>query len=196
MTDTNGETQRIKALKDITTAVYALQAVGFLIGVTFIAAVIINYIKLTDVTGTLARPNTFGGIQVQGSSRNTIGGTVPAARNLISGNQQRGVLIANADNLFGLTAPSNNNLVAGNLIGTNAAGTAALANQGNGVLISSGASANTVGGLTASSRNVISGNTGVGVGLNGGGTSGNSSGGSSARTSPGRAARSSQAARS
>jgi uncharacterized membrane protein len=53
MSETDSETQRLKALKDITTAVYALQAVGFLVGVTFIAGVIINYIKLPDVTGTL-----------------------------------------------------------------------------------------------------------------------------------------------
>jgi hypothetical protein len=42
-----------KPLRDITTAVYALQAAGFLVGVTFIAAVIINYIKLPDVAGTV-----------------------------------------------------------------------------------------------------------------------------------------------
>lgn len=53
MTDDTPETLRLKALRDITTAVYALQAVGFLIGLTFIAAVIINYIKLPDVVGTL-----------------------------------------------------------------------------------------------------------------------------------------------
>jgi uncharacterized membrane protein len=53
MTDTDAETQRLKALKDITTAVYALQAAGFLVGVTFIAAVIINYIKLPEIAGTL-----------------------------------------------------------------------------------------------------------------------------------------------
>ena len=47
------DAQRLKALKDITTAVYALQAAGFIIGITFIAAVILNYIKLPDVAGTL-----------------------------------------------------------------------------------------------------------------------------------------------
>ena len=47
------DAQRLKALKDITTAVYALQAVGFIIGITFIAGVILNYIKLPDVAGTL-----------------------------------------------------------------------------------------------------------------------------------------------
>lgn len=53
MSETDSETQRLKALRDITTAVYALQAAGFLVAVTFIAGVIINYIKLTDVGGTL-----------------------------------------------------------------------------------------------------------------------------------------------
>ena len=52
MTDP-ADAQRMKALKDITTAVYALQAAGFIIGITFIAAVILNYIKLPDVAGTL-----------------------------------------------------------------------------------------------------------------------------------------------
>ncbi len=51
MTDTN-DALRMKALRDLATAVYALQAVGFLVGVTFIAAVVINYIKLDDVAGT------------------------------------------------------------------------------------------------------------------------------------------------
>jgi uncharacterized membrane protein len=44
---------RLKSLKDITTIAYALQAAGFLVGVTFLAAVILNYIKLEDVRGTL-----------------------------------------------------------------------------------------------------------------------------------------------
>jgi uncharacterized membrane protein len=52
MTDT-ADAQRPKALKDITTVVYALQAAGFIVGITFIAAVILNYIKLPDVAGTL-----------------------------------------------------------------------------------------------------------------------------------------------
>jgi len=32
--------------------VYALQAAGFIIGITFIAAVVLNYIKREDVAGT------------------------------------------------------------------------------------------------------------------------------------------------
>jgi uncharacterized membrane protein len=38
--------------KTITLIVYALQAISFLFGITFIAAVIVNYIKREDVAGT------------------------------------------------------------------------------------------------------------------------------------------------
>jgi len=44
--------QDLSELKTITTIVYALQAVSFFIGITFIAAVILNYIKKDDVQGT------------------------------------------------------------------------------------------------------------------------------------------------
>ena len=38
--------------KQLTTIVYALQAASFLLGITFIIAVIINYVKKSDVRGT------------------------------------------------------------------------------------------------------------------------------------------------
>jgi uncharacterized membrane protein len=41
-----------KELKTITTVVYALQAASFLLGVTWIVAVVINYVKKEDVAGT------------------------------------------------------------------------------------------------------------------------------------------------
>ena len=44
--------QAIKASKTITTAVYALQALSFFVGITILAAIIINYVKLEDVQGT------------------------------------------------------------------------------------------------------------------------------------------------
>ena len=62
--------------------------------------------------------------------------------------------------------------VQGNYIGTNAAGTAALANGSSGVLIS-GSADNTIGGTTAAARNIISGNTGDGIDITGSGTTGN-----------------------
>ncbi len=60
--------------------------------------------------------------------------------------------------------------IEGNLIGTNAAGSAALANHLSGVLINSGASGNTIGGTTAAALNVISGNMGDGVNISDSGT--------------------------
>lgn len=41
-----------KNLKTITTVVYALQAVGFFVGLTWIVAVVMNYVKRDDVRGT------------------------------------------------------------------------------------------------------------------------------------------------
>jgi uncharacterized membrane protein len=43
---------RLQSLKNITIAVYALQAASFLIGITFLVALIINYVKRPDVAGT------------------------------------------------------------------------------------------------------------------------------------------------
>ena len=104
-----------------------------------------------------------------GSSDNTIGGTVAGSGNVISGNTGDGILI------YGSGATGN--LVEGNYIGTNAAGTAALANTGGGVQITGGATNNTIGGITATpgtgAGNVISGNGNDGIDIFGSGTTGN-----------------------
>jgi len=106
----------------------------------------------TDSTGSNAIPNIREGVYVD-SSYNTVGGTTPAARNVISGNTG-----GNAS--FGVsldTASATNNTVEGNYIGTNSAGTAALGNV-DGVIVQEGASDNTIGSATAGGGNVISGN--------------------------------------
>jgi len=41
-----------KQLKTVATVVYALQAAGFFLGITWIAAVIIDYVKKDDAVGT------------------------------------------------------------------------------------------------------------------------------------------------
>jgi uncharacterized membrane protein len=41
-----------KSLKTLAMVVYALQALGFLVGITWIVAVIIDYVKLDEVKGT------------------------------------------------------------------------------------------------------------------------------------------------
>ena len=105
-----------------------------------------NHIGL-DSTGTSARPNQTG-IRLSNSSNNTIGGTTAAARNVISGNRFDGIELG-----------GNNNVIQGNYIGTNAAGTAAIPNDSSGVNISSTPfSNNVVGGTVAGARNLISGN--------------------------------------
>jgi titin len=111
-----------------------------------------NYIG-TDVTGNIAVPNTTNGVHNQASHTNTIGGTTPGARNVISGNKQDGVLLASHG--------SAGNKVLGNYIGTNAAGSAKLGNGLYGVEVSE--PNNVVGGAVAGSRNVISGNAKSGV---------------------------------
>ena len=39
--------------KSLATAVYALQAVSLLVGITYLVAVVLNYIKMDEVKGTL-----------------------------------------------------------------------------------------------------------------------------------------------
>ena len=111
-----------------------------------------NLIGLS-VASTNALPNGTNGININGASSNIIGGTVAAARNVISGNALNGVY---------LTGGASGNLVQGNLIGLSVAGTNALPNGYNGVSLN-GASSNTIGGTVAAARNVISGNTLNGV---------------------------------
>ncbi len=127
----------------------------------------------TDTTGTVAIGNNasgdntvFGGIVIQGNSDDTIGGTAAGAGNVISGNQIAGVYIFD---------DSTEAVIEGNSIGTNAAGTAALSNSGDGVHISGdeGSSSDiTIGGAIAGAGNLISGNTGTGVEFGGANTTG------------------------
>ena len=113
-----------------------------------------NYVG-TDATGTTALANPTG-IEID-TANNTVGGTASGAGNLVSGNSGSGIVFFNT----GATG----NVVQGNYLGTNAAGTAALANHGDGVTIRNSADANTIGGSAAGAGNVISGNLGSGVNL-------------------------------
>jgi IPT/TIG domain/S-layer homology domain len=99
----------------------------------------------TDASGTAAVPN-YDGIAME-SADNLIGGTTPADRNLISGNEVRGVIFDFSDG----------NFLRGNFIGTDRNGTSAVPN-GEGVHTFSPATNSTIGGAVAGSRNVISGN--------------------------------------
>lgn len=112
----------------------------------------------TSSTGLAAVPNTTFGVRITGgASFNTIGGDVAAERNVISGNTSHGVSLADA--------ATTDNLIFGNHVGVNAAGTAALGNGGAGIELSNQTTRNAIG-LAASARfNVIGGNTLEGVRL-------------------------------
>lgn len=116
-----------------------------------------NYIG-TEANGNVPLANLLSGVFIQTSSNNRIGGLTVAARNVISGNLGNGVHMA---------AGASNNTVQGNYIGVNVEGTARVANE-SGVAFFTNAHHNTVGGTTAAARNVISGNRGNGVQVEGG----------------------------
>ena len=164
-----------------------------------------------NAAGTTAIPNSYGGVGIYGgSSSNTIGGFAPAARNVVAGNLFQGVLIADANSAgnlvagnyigvnsagtvavangwsgveiyngptksvvasnvisgnsnFGVLVHANSNSVWGNLIGVNAAGTAALGNAYDGVALYPPSQGNLIGGVTRAARNIISGNKNRGV---------------------------------
>ncbi len=108
-----------------------------------------NYVG-TDYTGKFPAGNGLDGIGVSGNN-NTLGGTVSAARNIISGNTNSGIVIAG-----GVTGIQ----VQGNYIGVNISGSIVT----NGTFgIDMFGSNNTIGGLTSGARNIISGNSSTGV---------------------------------
>jgi len=110
----------------------------------------------TDLTGTVALGNDIG-VVLSGSHDCTIGGTTPAARNLISGNAFSGVAVWGSD--F--------NVVQGNFIGTEITGTQVLVVlpgfPGAETFFPAGiflqdSHTNIIGGTTVGAGNVISGN--------------------------------------
>jgi len=96
------------------------------------------------------------GVLVSGSAGNRIGGSAPAQRNVISGNGNHGIFLNGAG--------ARDNLVHGNFLGTDLAGTARVVNNGDGVHVTAG-SDNRIGGGASGEGNVIGGNNGEGVEL-------------------------------
>jgi hypothetical protein len=107
----------------------------------------------TDATGMVGLPN-FTGVRTFRAIGNRIGGTTPAARNLISKNNN-GIL---------LVVGSSSNSIQGNFIGIDATGTNALAN-GTAIDVQSGANNCIIGGDSVAARNIIAGG-GSGFGIN------------------------------
>jgi hypothetical protein len=108
----------------------------------------------TDLTGANALGNQGNGIDVvQGSANTVIGGTTPAARNVVAASKFVGVRL-----IGGITGA----LIQGNFIGTDATGTAALPNQ-TGITLDTQCGHNTIGGTVGGAGNLISGNLGTGI---------------------------------
>ena len=114
-----------------------------------------NYIGLRTL-GTLARANAFNGIIIQsGSTNNIVGGSLAGEGNAISGNSRNGIHILN----------TTTNIVRGNYIGLIASGAAVfIANTMDGIRVEN-STFNTIGGVIAAERNVISGNVANGINL-------------------------------
>jgi parallel beta-helix repeat protein len=126
-----------------------------------------NYVGL-DQTGLSGQGNKLNGVYLT-TIGNTVGGTVEGSANVVSANLNSGVVIAGSS--------GTDNLVAGNLIGTNFRGgvnpdgtepdvgldNQPIGNRQDGVFVNDDALGNTIGGTSATSRNVISGNGSNGI---------------------------------
>ncbi len=116
-----------------------------------------DYIGL-GADGVTPLGNGGHGIEVEDSSSNSIGGAGTGEGNVIAANGQDGVYILQ----FRSNGPVEGDNVMGNLIGTDAAGTAKLGNLGQGVEIN-GATDTTIGGLSTAKGNVIAASAGYGI---------------------------------
>jgi uncharacterized repeat protein (TIGR01451 family) len=109
----------------------------------------------TDATATLERDNTANGIFLNAVAGCLIGGTNSGEGNRIVFNSGDGISVS------GLTA--NQNLIYGNLIGTDAAGQARQGNASDGISLVSSARTNVIGGVLVGQANRIAFNGGDGV---------------------------------
>jgi len=122
-----------------------------------------NYLG-TDYSGTVSVANYIGVAIGAGAQSNTVGGTSAASRNVISGNSTYGAEIKDTG--------TDLNVVKGNYIGTDPAGSTAVAN-GTGAIIWAGAANNTIGGNAADEGNIISGSSSNGLIIANGGSDNN-----------------------
>jgi len=103
----------------------------------------------TSANGMSKIPNGGDGIHIDLGNNNVIGGSAPGAGNLISGN---GKVSSGLGRGNGISVGSSNNIIQGNLIGTDATGTGPLGNMDDGIF---GGRNTTVGGTGAGEGNVI-----------------------------------------
>ena len=140
-------------------AIYGFRRAIFVFGTAALNNVIAGNFIGTDAAGTYAAPIIAGsgnGVELsQGAAHNHIGGSTPAERNVISGNPKNGVATFNGG--------TNNNVIAGNLIGLAPDGARRLHNLSHGVDINNHSSNNIIGGSTSAERNVVSDNDAEGI---------------------------------
>ncbi|HEY2413676.1 MAG TPA: hypothetical protein VGI40_15610 [Pirellulaceae bacterium] len=121
----------------------------------------------TDATGKTTHLTTDYGVKIfaglSSANNNIIGGTTPAARNLISGNADEGISLTGNNNQ---NAFVQNTIIQGNFIGTDPAGTLSVGN-GIGISIYPGATTTVIGGSSATGGNLISGNSSEGIAIGG-----------------------------
>jgi hypothetical protein len=143
--------------------------------------IISKFIYGVEIAGNLSRNNqvrgnyigtnynasdTLGnniGIEILGGPKhNSIGGTVAAYHNIVSGNNHIGIRIANADS----------NIVAGNYVGVDRTGTYALRNY-DGISVEGTSKYNIIGSYSVAGRNLVSGNVAYGIPVFGAGCNNN-----------------------
>lgn len=109
-----------------------------------------NYLG-TNIINTFTAPatgiRTYGLSIDQGAQANIVGGTTPDARNVLYGSRESPVSISGTD--------TRNNRVIGNYLGLKKDGVTPFGGGGDGVDIDCGPQYNSVGGFSASERNVI-----------------------------------------
>ncbi|MEZ2320602.1 MAG: DUF4347 domain-containing protein, partial [Microcoleus sp.] len=121
-----------------------------------------NYIG-TDISGTTAGGNTVAGIRLESyyNVNNNVVTPITGniiSRNVISGNGFSGIFVGRG----GVT----NTKITGNYIGTDATGTIALGNKGDGIFLLGQNSNNTIGGTAPGEGNIIANNSGSGIEIN------------------------------
>jgi hypothetical protein len=112
-----------------------------------------NFIGV-GLSGASIGANRGNGLELNATSRNTVGGTTALERNIISANLKNGILISG----------SSRNSILGNYLGTDSTGTLNRGNQANGIQVTAGAGWNIIG---TQAGNVISGNQTNGVLIDG-----------------------------
>ena len=123
-----------------------------------------SYIGLS-ASGSSALGNGASGVAIYGgASNNLIGGSVSGAGDVVSGNVGDGLYISDGG--------TNANVVEGDYIGTDDTGSVSVPND-LGVYLGGGTTNNTIGGMTTTARDVISGNKSDGIQMFSVGTAGN-----------------------